>query len=169
MCLHADADGDGPTSDTSSNSNGSLSREWFTHAQVLLAGADGSSGSNRKELHACESWNDYTHDPLQFADGNGGNGGPSREELRALVQAEINKALAGRPARERITAFELVEEEFRWAEKTFCPAQLQLIWLHQCWSASPPLSCAGGVQVVFSATFKCRALLNLGLFDRKKN
>ncbi len=35
------------------------------------------------------------------------------DEVRALVHAEISKALAGRPARERISAFEVVGEEFR--------------------------------------------------------
>ncbi|GAB4818412.1 hypothetical protein N2152v2_005458 [Parachlorella kessleri] len=39
-------------------------------------------------------------------------GNVSRDHLRSVVHAEISRALAARPSRERITAFELVEEEF---------------------------------------------------------
>ena len=44
------------------------------------------------------------------ADGNGGGWGA--EAVRALVQAEIKKALAHRPSREHVSAFVIVGEDF---------------------------------------------------------
>lgn len=81
---------------------------------VAALGAQRSGPSRRATLNACK---EDACKPAQCAccalPPSLAAGPPGAEEVRALVGAEIARALVGRPGMERIHAFEVLQEPFR--------------------------------------------------------